>query len=43
MLDNRNIQITITDREKNEGGIDSIETTFDFFPIFCHGILPYSA
>ena len=25
------------------GRIDLIETTFDFFPIFCHGILPYSA
>ena len=28
--------------KQREGGIDSINTTFDFFPIVCHGILPYS-
>ena len=47
MLDNRNIQITVADREKNGaggeggGGIDSIETTFDFFPFMEFYFIPH--
>ena len=41
ILDNRNIQITVTDGEKNWENRLNWDNIW-FFPIFCHGILPYS-